>query len=343
MKYLVGGILLFASVTAAAAQGPVTPLFASDAPIQFTIQGPINSIIRTAERSPSTVPATLSLASPTEVHAIRLTPRGISRRRKETCDFPPLRVELAQQAVATSLFAGQRRLKLVTHCRSSSGFQQHLLLEYAAYRMFNLLTPLSFRARLATVNYVEANGKNLTTRLGFFIEDLDDVARRNGMRQAVVGDRIASIQLEPRQSARVALFQYMLGNLDWSMRAGPQGEGCCHNSRLLSGATAAMVPVPYDFDYSGLVDAPYAAPPEQFHISNVRIRVYQGYCRHNGAALAAAAEFRAARPSIEALFSQIPAMEDKTRRKALSYLSRFFEAIATDQSLQARVLKDCVG
>lgn len=342
MKYLVGGILLFASTTAAA-QGPVTPLFASDAPIQFTIQGPINSIVRSAERSPTTVPATLSLAGSTEVHAIRLTPRGISRRRKETCDFPPLRVELAQPAAATSLFKGQRRLKLVTHCRSSSGFQQHLLLEFAAYRMFNLLTPLSYRARLATVSYVEANGKNLTTRLGFFIEDLDDVARRNGMRPAVVGDRISSQQLEARQAARVALFQYMIGNLDWSMRAGPAGEGCCHNSRLLSGATAAMVPVAYDFDYSGMVDAPYAIPPEQFRVNSVRTRVYQGYCRHNGAAVAAAAEFRAARPSIEALFSQIPAMEDRTRRKALSYLSRFFEDIATDQSLQSRVLKGCMG
>jgi hypothetical protein len=343
MKYLVGGLLLFVSASAAVGQGPVTPLFASDAPIQFTIQGPINSIVRTAERSPSTVAATLSLAGSAEVHAIRLTPRGISRRRKVTCDFPPLRVELAQPAAATSLFAGQRRLKLVTHCRSSSGFQQHLLLEYAAYRMFNVLSPLSHRARLATVSYVEANGKNLTTRLGFFIEDLDDVARRNGMRPAVVGDRISSQQLEARQAARVALFEYMIGNLDWSMRAGPAGEGCCHNSRLLSGASAVMSPVPYDFDYSGLVDAPYAIPPEQFRVNSVRTRVYQGFCRHNGAALAAAVEFRAARPSLEALFSQIPAMEDRTRRKALSYLSRFFEEIATDQSLQSRVLKGCMG
>jgi len=141
----------------------------------------------------------------------------------------------------------------------------------------------------------------------------------------------------------VALFQYMIGNLDWSMRAGPPGEPCCHNSRLLAGVPGAMVPVPYDFDYSGLVDAPYAIPPEQFHISSVRSRVYQGYCRHNGAAIAAAAEFRAARPSIEAVFGQIPGMEQGTRRGAIAYLARFFDDIATDASLQSRVLKNCVG
>ena len=101
--------------------------------------------------------------------------------------------------------------------------------------------------------------------------------------------------------------------------------------------------MPYDFDYSGLVDAPYAVAPDQFHISSVRTRVYQGYCRHNGEVIAAAAEFRAARPSIESMFGQIPGVEPRTRKDALSYLARFYDDIATDASLQSRVLKSCVG
>ena len=333
---------LIAGVAAAAATPP-TPLFASDAPIQLTIQGPIGTIVRNSERSQVPTGASLALAGSSETHSIRLTPRGITRLRKETCGFPPLRVEFNQPPAAASLFAGQRRLKLVTHCRPAASFQQHLLLEYSAYRIFNLISPISYRARLATVNYVEPNGRSMTMRYGFFIEDTDDVARRNGLKEARVGDRIPSVQLDPRQSARLALFQYMIGNLDWSMRAGPPGEGCCHNSRLLIGTSPLKVPVPYDFDYSGLVDAPYAVPPDKFDIGSVRKRVYQGYCRHNGEAVAAAAEFRAARPSIEAMFGQIPGMEARTRKDALDYLSRFYDDIATDASLQARVLKNCVG
>jgi hypothetical protein len=341
MQALIAGLLVSAAAPPAVA--PVTPLFASDAPIQLTIQGPIAALVRNSERAPTTTPATLSLAGSSEAHAIRLTPRGITRLKKEICGFPPLRVEFAQPPAATSLFLGQRRLKLVTHCRSAAGFQQHLLLEYAAYRIFNLVSPISYRARLATVNYVEPNGRNATTRYGFFIEDTDDLARRNGFREAMVGDRIPSAQLEPRQSARLALFQYMIGNLDWSMRAGPLGEGCCHNSRLLAGASPLKVPVPYDFDYSGLVDAPYAVPPDKYKIGSVRKRVYQGYCRHNGEAMAAAAEFRAARPSVEAMFGQIPGMEPRTRKGALDYLARFYSDIATDASMQSLVLKSCVG
>ena len=340
MKWIIAA-LLAASPGLAREPGPPTPLFATDAPIRVTIQGPVGLIARGAEDSMAPRDATLALAVPAETHAIRLSARGITRRRKETCSFPPLRVELARPAAASSLFAGQRRLKLVTHCRSSEGFQQHLLLEYAAYRIFNLVSPTSFRVRLATVDYAEPSGKTLTSRWGFFIEDLDDVAKRNGLAQAQVGDRIQSSQLDPRQAARVALFEYMIGNLDWSMRAGPQGEGCCHNVRLVSGTGGLMVPTPYDFDYSGLVDAPYAVPPDGFSINNVKSRVYQGYCAHNAEAVAAAAEFRARRPAIEAMLGQIPGMSDRTRSKAIAYLIGFYGQIATDETLRSKILKGC--
>ncbi len=336
--------LLFVTLGAPSfSQGTPKPLFASDAPIQFKIQGPVDRVVNRAERSTSPEAATLILASPAESLPVRLSARGLSRRTGDICQFPPLRLEFEPRPAATSLFAGQRRLKLVTHCRSSSSFQQHLLMEYAAYRLFNQVTPLSYRVRLAKVDYAEPGGKVSISRWGFLIEDLDDVARRNGLSEARVADRIDASLLDPRHAARLALMQYMIGNLDWSMRAGPEGEGCCHNSRLLGGAGAQLVPVSYDFDYSGLVDAPYALPPEQVPVRNVRTRYYMGYCRHNREAMAAAAELRAKRGAIEATFSQIPDLSEKTRRQALNFLGGFFADIATDESLRTKVLKNCIN
>jgi hypothetical protein len=336
------GLALLGASTAALGQGAQKPLFGSDAPIRFTVQGPVNSIARKAAKSVEPEPATLSMTAPAESHPIRLSARGLSRRTGGICDFPPLRVEFSQPPAATSLFAGQRRLKLVTHCKSSAGHQQHLLLEYSAYRLLNQLTPVSHKVRLATVDYADAAGKPLISRWGFFIEDLDDVARRNGLSEARVPDRINVSQLDAAHAARTALFMYMIGNLDWSMRAGPQGEGCCHNSRLLSGGPA-LVPVAYDFDYSGLVDAPYAVPPQQIRVRNVRQRHYMGYCRHNTQLLSAAAEMRARRPALEAVYSQIPGLEERSRRKALAYLASFFQEIATDATVRSTILKDCLG
>jgi hypothetical protein len=241
------------------------------------------------------------------------------------------------------MFAGQRRLKLVTHCRPAEGHQQFLLLEYAAYRLYNQLTPLSFRARLAQVDYVEDSGKTVTSRLGFFIEDLGDVARRNGMTEARVGARIPVASLAPADAARFAVFEYLISNLDWAMQAGPAGDTCCHNSRLISanGAPPYAV-IPYDFDYSGFVDAPYAVPPEGIKVSSVKSRYYRGFCRHNAEALRAAAEIRAQGSALLAILGQIPQFKEGTRRKASAYLQRSLADIASDQAVTANLLKTCV-
>ena len=337
-----GAILLGAPAIA----GPATPLFAADDPIRLEIRGPIAAIVGGSREKVATHPADLALMGSGERHAIRLTPRGITRLRRETCRFPPLRIEFAGVPAATSLFGGQRRLKLVTHCQPAESFQQHVLLEYAAYRLYNRLTPASFRARLATVDYVDGNGRPYVSRVGFLIEDKDDVARRIGQRSAAVGDRVGSSRLEPRAAARFALFQYMIGNLDWSMRAGPAGEGCCHNSRLFAapGAPAGvgdLLPVPYDFDYSGLVDAPYAVPPDG-SAESVRRRAYKGYCSHNRETLAAAAEFRTARPGLLAELATITGLDERSRRKAVAYLEGFFDDVASDERTTKKILANCL-
>jgi hypothetical protein len=340
---MVFALLAIAAPAGALAQSAPKPLFASDAPIHIKIQGPISSIARNAAKSTAPQAATLSISAPAESYPIRLSARGLSRRTGGICDFPPLRVEFAQPPSASSVFVGQKRLKLVTHCKSPGSYQQLQLLEYSAYPILNILTPLSFKARLVTVDYAEPSGKVSSTRYGFFLEEFDDVAKRNGLPESRVGYKIEVAQLEPQQSARAALFEYMIGNLDWSLRAGPQGEVCCHNAKLLSGAGGLNVPVIYDFDYSGMVDAPYAIPPTGIKVRSVRQRAYRGYCRHNAQALAAAADFRSKSGAIEAVFSQVPGLEPRTQQKARAYLATFFAEIATDEAVRANLLKDCLG
>ena len=274
----------------------------------------------------------------------QLSPRGITRLRKDTCDFPPMRVDFTGTPPATSIFAGQNRLKLVTHCKTNPSFQQYVLLEYATYRLYNVLSPMSFRARLAQVDYVETSGKTGISRLGFFIEDLKDVAHRNDMKEAQVGARIPVANLNPSDAARFAVFEYLISNLDWAMQAGPEGDACCHNSRLISASSGPpWTTVPYDFDYSGLVDAPYAAPPEGINVSSVKVRRYRGFCRHNAEALKAATDIRAQQPAMLAVFSQIPQMAESTRKKATAFLAKSFSDIATDDAVNRNLLKNCVN
>jgi len=324
-----------------------TRLFSEDQPIRATIRGPISAVASTPAPARTARPATLELTVPAvEKHAIQLSPRGLTRRQKDRCTFPPLRVEFTGKPDKSSLFDRQKRLKLTTHCRNSAGHQQHVLMEYAAYRMLNLLSPTGLRVRLGSFDYADTGGRVIESRIGFFVEDPDDAAGRNGLKEIRTNTRFAVGQLDSAAAARAALFEYMIGNTDWSMRAGPQNDICCHNFRLFGAAAAsqsAMVPVPYDFDASGLVDAPYAVPSESLGMNSVRERRYRGYCAHNSHALGAAAEFRAKQSQIVGVLSTIPGLDERRRSGATAYLDSFFRDIATDEALNKKVLRTCIN
>ena len=330
---LVAMALASSAVIAKPAAQP-KPLFASDTPIKITIQGPMQALV--ANRSSPPLPATLIADGVS--YPITLAPRGIFRRK--TCDFPPLKVEFTRPAPPGSLFQGQHHLKLVAHCKRDPGFQQKVLLEYSAYRLYNLITPLSFRARLANVDYLDENGRPFVSRVGFFIEDLSDVAKRNGLKVAKMGSLVPLQQIDPVSGARFAVFEYMISNYDWSMRAAPSGEECCHNGRLLTnGAPGALLSVvPYDFDFSGLVDAPYADPPEGVPIDNVRQRTYRGYCVHIAQARAFAAQLSPRRAEFLGVFSLIPELDARNQSKATAFIDGFFGDLQS-----GRIFKTCVN
>lgn len=318
------------------------PLFASPAKIHLTIQAPLNSLIRNRQNE-NAISGTLTEPNGQRL-PISLSLRGITRRTEEVCDFPPLRINFVSPPPPTSLFAGQKKLKLVTHCRAMPSFQQYVLLEYSAYRMYNLLTSHSFRAKLADIDYRDESGRAIVSRIGFFLEDLSEVAHRNGLRESHGPERIPLADLSAPDAARYALFEHMIGNHDWSMRAGPVGKNCCHNAELIGPlAPGQTIPIPYDFDFSGYVDAPYATPPSELNISDVRQRLYRGYCIHNADVQAAARQLRDARPQIFAVLTEVPGLDPRTQARAANYLSSFFTDIGTDANLGTRVLNRCVN
>jgi hypothetical protein len=340
-RILMSALILAVASPAAAAAGD-EPLFQSSDLLRLTIDGPISTIARNRAEEPR--PATLTVAGTNQALPITLTTRGITRKASDICQFPPLKLSFSGRPPEGSVFAGQKSLKLVTHCRGAESFQQYVLLEYATYRMFNLLSPASFRVRLAQIDYVES-GRTVASRYGFFIEDLGDVARRNSMQEGKLPPLIPINSLSPRHAALYAMFQHMIANHDWSMRAGPAGENCCHNAKMITparGVAAGAIPIPYDFDFSGLVNAPYATPPDALHLGSVRQRLYRGYCMHNGEAYAVAVQFRAAKPQLIAAITSTPGIDPKTASRAAAFLEPFFADIASNDTVREKVLKSCL-
>ncbi len=344
---LFGLIGLLAALGAAPAYAKeAKPLFADDSVINIQLRAPFRELINNAPDATDPYPATLTLLNEAggEEHAIDLSARGNSRRDTAICKFPPLRVAFSDKPGKSSLFKGQNRLKLVTHCQRSKNYQQYYLLEYTAYKLFNVITPHSLRVRLANIDYIDVDsGNTLYSRTGFFIEDTDDAAKRNGVKEIDVAD-VDITQIDNSAAARFALFQYMIGNLDWSMHNSVPGDDCCHNAKLIgerSEPLGNLIPVPYDFDYSGLVDAPYAVPPESVSVRSVRTRRYRGFCNHNTEARSAAAAFVEKREAIYDILAGVPNLSNSRKNKSLRYLDNFFRDISDEERLERQLLGKC--
>ena len=329
----------------AAAHAVRRPLFSSEALLKLRIEAPFAELIRAAPDSISPYDAKLTLLGATpETHPIQLSARGISRRNPAACEFPPLRIEFKDKPDDASPFAGQKDLKLATHCRNAASYQDYILLEYTAYKLLNVLTPVSFRVRMVDVEYVEARtGSVRVHRLGFLVENVDELARRNGLKE-IKTEKIERAQLNENAVARSDLFQYMIGNQDWADRWAAAGKNCCHNIKLL-GASADnprdLVPVAYDFDSSGFVDAPYALPPAAIPIPSVRVRNYRGVCQFNPQVIEAAQLMLAKRAALLSVIDSTPALSEHNKASASKYLTAFFDEIADPDLLQRHILDHC--
>jgi len=332
--------------TAAHAQ---TPLFSADTELQLIIEGPLNTLIREAPRSTDPHPATVTLVGAGEPSRfeIELSARGLSRRTRGNCTMPPLRLDFDGDALSGSVLQGQNRIKLVTRCRTGAVFEQVNAHEYLAYRLYNEITPLSYRVRPVRVTYRDTEGRRREeTQLNFLVEDIDDVADRNRLvALEVQSNEVRISQLDGQAAARFALFQYMISNLDWDMLfARPDADDCCHNSKLLAAsqeARTSIIPVPYDFDSSGLADAPYAGVPESLPVRNVRQRLWRGYCRHNAELPAAIAHFQSRREAINAVIASEPRLSESRRQSTRRYIDEFFELIADPARVDSQLIRRC--
>lgn len=265
--------------------------------------------------------------------------------RKKYCELPPIRLNFKKSQVNGTLFAGQDKLKLVSPCQHGIKSQQTLLLEFMAYRIFEILTEQSFGARLIRLSYVDSDDKLKSwTDLVFVIEAEGDIGKRLGLDKANVAENRFE-DLDQRSTALAELFQLMISNHDYSVLKGPEGEYCCHNSVMYTREDQAdkRIPIPYDFDMSGLVNAEYAAPPSHLPIRLVRTRYYRGLCQPPEIMDEAVAHVLSKKAEILALFQNQEELSRSTRNLSLNYLKKYFAILENEASFKTQVLDQCRG
>jgi hypothetical protein len=318
----------------------VPPFFQSETPLALTFTTNIKQIRRDKGESAPWREATLTYqdsASKTVAVPVKARTRGVWRLKQ--CQFPPIRLNFADKSSKETLFDDLERPKLVNYCRDTDQYEQYILQEAQLYRIYQLLTPISHRVRLTKISYVDsASGKRDAERYAIIVEDPDQLANRL-LAQVVKAKGASFADFEAPQLALAYIFQYMIGNVDFSFNG-------LHNTELLGTSDGRILPVAYDFDFAGAVNTAYAAPPPHYQMQSVRQRKFVGPCGISAEYPGALAVFMEKKAAIYALYSDKDPigrlMDQRVARETLRYFDDFYDATRTPERATSNVFNYCI-
>ncbi len=269
-------LVLFPLLSIAADPNDATSnkLFSQSAPIELILQMDMQKVLNDKSEDPEYIPAFLiQKLGDNKIQSFNITikARGKTRRIHSICEFPPLKINFKKKSIVNTIFEGQDKIKMVTHCQESESFQNFALLEYLAYQTYNTITDYSYKVRMVNVTYkdIKQNYPDIE-KTGFLIEDDDLLAERLG--GTISDKKIWSPDSCIQSSVDIfSLFQFMIGNTDWWIHTR-------HNVDIVNLNGDKLIPIPFDFDYAGLINTPYATPSSNLPIANVKDRFLKGSC-----------------------------------------------------------------
>lgn len=281
-------------------------------------------------------PAKIALET-TDGDAFSLDARVRTRghMRLGICSFPPIKLKFEKSDLALHSLSPLNEVDLVHHCHEGDQYDQYLLREYMAYKLFELISPYSFHVQLVRLHYQNPSGGEAhESSYAFLVENMEELADRlHGKRNknAIISKN--AIEREP--FLKVCLFQFMIGNTDWYIPSR-------HNLEFIGvQPNKLLVTVPFDFDYSGFVSTPYAVHHETLNISSVSVRYYQGWCQTDEEVTEALKIFRDQKEKILGMCDHIQGFNERSVKHTREYLEEFFNIIENPKKMENQILRHC--
>lgn len=311
-------------------------LFRNQELLEMTLTANFKALHKSKTKRSGYHPAVITYNDGTGKREMDLRVRSRGHWRLKNCDMPPILLNFSKPRTHGTPFENLDRGRLVMHCKNNDEFDQYVLREYNLYRVWNQLTALSHRARLAKVTYVDsASGSPITTRYAFILEDDDAMAERNGGK-VLEAQGAKSGDLNSYHDALVGVFQYMVGNVDWSVAG-------LHNVILVNKESAVFATV-YDFDFTGTVKTRYSIPDYRLPIRTVRQRLFRGYCAPPEEFEQVFAWFNDRKDAIYALYTDETGqlLDPKYREETIKYYDDFYKTINDRGLARDRIVRSCL-
>ncbi len=307
------------------------PLFQDNKLLELRISLAIDSLQADRGKKASYHTAQLwDLSTSADAIAVKVKARGNFRRDPKNCIFPPLKMKFKGDNHLQSAFAYQKKLKLVTHCTEDA----YVLKEYLLYKIYNLLSPYSFRVRLAEITYEDILGNyGAEKQFAFFIEDEKALAARH--EGILIESGVKPEEMATQELLTLYLFEYMVGNLDWDVTL--------QKNLIVMGYGDGRLPVavPYDFDLTGAVEAPYCERVLGEPVSKDNTRKFRKVCCSKAELAEAIAQFQAQQAAIFSLINDFPYLNKRQKNKLTRYLEDFFETLDNPEKVNTTFVIAC--
>lgn len=312
----------------------ILTLFDSDEPIEISLEFDLKHFLEKKVQTETFDGLLTMLLSETDSmdRNVTLKYRGFSRY--QNCGYPPVEINFKKPVYLDTDSGKVKKIKLVHQCERGALYEEYILREYLVYKLFNVLTDTSFRVRLLKINYIDSKKvKKPFTLYGFFIEPKSILARRTN-NLVVKTTSLTQRDMIPATIDRIAIFNYMIANWDWSV----PGQ---HNIDVIKSArynvSSLGIPVPFDFDLTGVVNADYAIPPPEMEIENARQRKFTGMCRSREVYQKELMMFLDKKDELYSVVNNYPYLNKASKRDITAFLDQFFDQLEKPKSLDSLI------
>jgi hypothetical protein len=316
--------------------GKTTPLFQSQDPLSVHLKFSIKNVKKNTNDS-TYMTSTLLYKNKSELwDSLNIKLRARGNNRRDNCYYVPLKLKLKKSITKGTLFEGNKKLKVVLPCLIETNNDDYIVKEYMAYKLYEIISPIHFKTRLVNVEFLEEKRQRTKNHKlkGILIEDIDNVAKRvNGNE---IKRRILPLQQDDKASIQYCLFQYLIANTDFSTKFG-------HNGKLLF-VDKKIIPVPYDFDMTGLVNPSYGVVSNiqniNLNITEVSQRAFKGFKRDKLLYETVRKEFISHKPK---MFEVIDTLEDYFQNhdqflQTKNFVADFFKIIENNKKFKKNIL-----
>jgi hypothetical protein len=305
-------------------------LFKDDSPIDISLKFDLTTYFREKPQNEYLSAAlTFHLGKTDSIERnIRLKTRGVFRNKY--CRFAPIELNMKKVDFGYTDLNRIGKLKLVPQCNTGKEKEDYVLREYLAYKLFNVLTDTSFRVRLLTVTYIDSKkNRKPVKQYGFFIEPVEMILARTKTIQ-IKSTALNQKSIIPGIMDRLAIFNFMIGNYDWSV---PGLHNILALKPLEYEPDGRLIAVPHDFDWTGLVNAAYAIPTEAVGTENVRERIFMGVCRSREVFYKELDLFIEKKADFYRVINEFPYLSAGVKKDITRYLDSFFDKLGGNRDL----------